>query len=351
MLSLPSVGLSSLLQPNLLTEKNVSNPFRPSSTDPVWYSLTILSPFASNKSQGPNFSPPSITLSDVGPDPGLSSTGQDKTTLHLVFCGCRVLMLVGPDPRSSFALFLFLSSSLSSFFAFPPEPKPSYLHSGAFRQTGRANREPRLPSQQCADTVQPLGSVIHPFSGTANRLLQLRIGPVELSAASYTYLPATPHHPPSPCLLLPFTIPVPRSGRTPNTAHPPTPTPTPIRHWPDPTANVYSHITISSVSHARRQHSRRHSVSNLNRPADRSSRFLGAPIRLSSLVPTSTRIFPAHFYSRRHTWPLRSIKQKPALCLSPTTIRPCLNRAPSTSGLDSEKGKGTRRLCSVTRIV
>ncbi|EXF86146.1 hypothetical protein CFIO01_09923 [Colletotrichum fioriniae PJ7] len=87
------------------------------------YSLTTRSPFASNKSsQGPNFSPPSITLSDVGPDPGLFSTGQDKPTLHLVFCGCRVLMLVGPDPRSPFALFLSLSS-LSSFFASPPEPE------------------------------------------------------------------------------------------------------------------------------------------------------------------------------------------------------------------------------------
>ncbi|OHE93774.1 hypothetical protein CORC01_10900, partial [Colletotrichum orchidophilum] len=81
-------------------------------------SLTCSSPFASNKSAspektpGPNFSHPSITLSDVGPDPGPSSTGQGKPTLHLVFCGCRVLMLVGPDPRSP-ALFSSPSPLLS----------------------------------------------------------------------------------------------------------------------------------------------------------------------------------------------------------------------------------------------
>ncbi|WQF76319.1 hypothetical protein CDEST_01333 [Colletotrichum destructivum] len=80
-----------------------------------------LPPFASNKkahnvqkrTQGPNFSSPSITLSDVGPDPGLPSTRQDKPTMHLVFCGCRV-----PDPRPP-------SPSPSPSSA--PSPSPSLL--------------------------------------------------------------------------------------------------------------------------------------------------------------------------------------------------------------------------------
>ncbi|KAK1709311.1 hypothetical protein BDP67DRAFT_119494 [Colletotrichum lupini] len=127
--SLLSVGLSSFYSQNLrtipilcalmdstdhfltVTKKRLES-FSAIIQSGTEYSLTTRSPFASNKSsrKAPNFSPPSITLSDVGPDPGLSSTGQDKPTLHLVFCGCRVLMLVGPDPRSPFALFLSLSS-------------------------------------------------------------------------------------------------------------------------------------------------------------------------------------------------------------------------------------------------
>ncbi|KXH60927.1 hypothetical protein CNYM01_10995 [Colletotrichum nymphaeae SA-01] len=262
------------------------------------HSLTTCSSFASNKSQGPNFSPPSITLSDVGPDPGLSSTGQDKPTLQLVFCGCRVLMLVGPDPRSPFALFLSLSS-LSSFFASPPEPETIVPLQRCTSPDGQSEQGTKThPS-----SVQILCSLSSPSSTPSlapkKRFLQPRIGPVELSAASYTYLPTTPHRPPLPCPLLPFTIPVPRSGRTPNTAHPPTPTP--IRRWPDPTANVYSHIKHSSVLHAKRQHSRRHSVSNLNRPADRFSRVLGAPIRLDFAganldkdLPGSTLVISIH---------------------------------------------------------
>ncbi|KAK1481563.1 hypothetical protein CCUS01_16022 [Colletotrichum cuscutae] len=122
------------------------------------------------------------------------------------------------------------------------------------------NLQTIVPLQRCTSTdgqsgqgtkthpssVQILCSLSSPSSTPSlapqNRFLQPRIGPVDLSAASYTYLLTTPHRPPSSCPLLPFTIPVPRSGRTPNTAHPPTPTP--IRHWPDPTANVYSHINI-----------------------------------------------------------------------------------------------------------
>ncbi|KAK0375536.1 hypothetical protein CLIM01_07089 [Colletotrichum limetticola] len=91
-------------------QKNVSNPFRPLSSLVRSIRLPLARPSRPTSRKAPNFSPPSITLSDVGPDPGLSSTGQDKPTLHLVFCGCRVLMLVGPDPRSPFALFLSLSS-------------------------------------------------------------------------------------------------------------------------------------------------------------------------------------------------------------------------------------------------
>ncbi|OBR14294.1 hypothetical protein CH63R_03020 [Colletotrichum higginsianum IMI 349063] len=98
----------------------------PSVLNPAWRAPILSSPLAYHPSRptrkpttskkgpkGPNFSPPSITLSDVGPDPGLPSTRQDKPTMHLVFCGCRV-----PDPRPP-------SPSPSPSSA--PSPSPSLL--------------------------------------------------------------------------------------------------------------------------------------------------------------------------------------------------------------------------------